>query len=75
VYSSKIHRVLKKKRSVIWNVQHEKKLPIAQIDSNLILMEKFYNVINNNFILTGIKKCCQKNCPGYETTTLCKIGK
>jgi len=38
-------------------------------------MEKFYNVINNNFILTGIKKCCQKNCPGYETTTLCKIGK
>jgi len=52
----------------------KKKLPVAQIDSNLI-MENFYNVINDNIILTGIKKCCQKNCPGYETTTLCKIGK
>lgn len=51
-----------------------KKLPVAQIDYNLIQQNDFYNVINNNVILKGRKKCCQKDCPGFETTTLSKIG-
>lgn len=51
-----------------------KTLPVAQIDCNLLKQDDFYNVITNNVILTGKSKCCQKNCPGYETTTLSKIG-
>jgi len=34
----------------------------------------FFNVINNNVILKGQKKCYRKDCPGFETITLCKIG-
>lgn len=53
----------------------KKKLPIAQIDSKIILENNFYNVINDHIILKGKRKCCQKNCPGLETTSLRKIGK
>lgn len=53
----------------------KKILPIAQIDSDIICEKNFYNVINDNIILNGKRKCCRKNCPGFETTTLCKIGK
>lgn len=51
-----------------------KKLPVAQIDRNLLLQNDFYNVIQNHIILTGPKKCCQKECSGYETTMLRKLG-
>jgi len=52
----------------------KKILPIAQIDLK-ILENNFYNVINDHIILKGKRKCCQKNCPGFETTLLRKIGK
>lgn len=52
----------------------KKILPVAQIDTDIISDNNFYNVINDNIILTGKRKC-RKNCSGFETTTLCKIGK
>lgn len=55
--------------------RRKKILPVPQIDSNKILENNFYNVINNIIILNGTKKCCQQNCQGFETTILCKIGK
>lgn len=51
-----------------------KKLPVAQIDYNLITQTNFYNIIDNNVTLKGTKKCYQKDCPGFETTTFSKIG-
>lgn len=54
--------------------ERTKKLPVAQIDNNLIQQKDFYNIINDNIILTGKRKCCQKDCSGFETTTLSKIG-
>lgn len=51
-----------------------KKLPVAQIDYNLMRENNFYNIIENNVILKGRKKCYQRDCSGFETTTLCKIG-
>lgn len=55
--------------------KQRKILPIAQINSDIITETNFYNVINDNIMLTGTKRCCQKNCPGFETTMLCKIDK
>jgi len=51
-----------------------KKLPVAQIDRNMLFKNDFFNVINNTVILKGQKKCYRKDCPGFETTTLSKIG-
>ncbi|EZA53598.1 hypothetical protein X777_06927 [Ooceraea biroi] len=51
------------------------KLPAAQIDFNLLLQDDFYNIIENNIVLKGKKKCCQIGCSGFEMTTLSKIGK
>jgi hypothetical protein len=51
-----------------------KTLPVAQIDCNLLFEKDFKNVINNNIVLKGQKKCYKKDCPGFETTTLSKIG-
>lgn len=50
-----------------------KKLPVAQINYNLLQQNDFYKVINNNVILKEKRKCCRTDCPGFETT-LCKIG-
>ncbi|XP_077259727.1 uncharacterized protein LOC143896052 [Temnothorax americanus] len=52
----------------------KKILPVAQIDSKIILEDNFYNVVNEHIILLGKKKCYRKNCPGFETTSLHKIG-
>lgn len=51
-----------------------KQLSVAQIDYNLMQQDDFYNIINNHVILTEERKCYRKDCPGLETTTLCKIG-
>ena len=51
-----------------------KKLPVAQINYEWMCQTDFYNIIIKNVILSGKRKCCQEDCPGYETTTLSKIG-
>jgi len=59
--------------SVIWNVQHEKTIKHKNLLhrsiinllllENLLLMENFYNVINNNIMLTGKKRVLSKELP------------
>lgn len=51
-----------------------KTFPVVQIDRNSLLQSDFYNVIQNNIILTGQQKCYRKECSGYETTTPYKLG-
>ncbi|XP_039304624.1 uncharacterized protein LOC120357653 [Solenopsis invicta] len=51
-----------------------KSLPVSQIDYNHLLQADNYNIIKNNVLLKGSKKCYRENCTGFETTKLCKIG-
>lgn len=51
-----------------------KSLPVSQIDYNY-LQGDFYNIIKDNVLLRGNKKCYRKDCAGFETTKLCKIGR
>jgi hypothetical protein len=50
-----------------------KSLPVSQIDYNHLFQDN-YNIIKNNVLLKGSKKCYRENWTGFETTKLCKIG-
>lgn len=51
-----------------------KKIAVAQIDRTILQDPDFYNIIKNNIMLSGKRKCPQKHCSGFETTTLNKLG-
>lgn len=52
----------------------EKILPLIQVELKLLQRREF-NRIESEITIQGIRiPCCQKNCDGFETTTISYIG-
>lgn len=54
-------------------VERKKIFPLLHVDINLLLCQDF-TAIENNIIINGLRRCCQPNCSGFETTTFSHTG-
>lgn len=53
--------------------ERKKIFPLLHVDINLLICQDF-KAVENNIIIKGLRRCCQKNCSGFETTTFSHTG-